>query len=150
MCGGVHFEHQGEVLKSFFPNPRAQLPLLRRDGGIELIGWGRRKGQEGDLPITGWARLDSIYAGKWDKYFPKPVRIPVLRFMEKNYENVSKWYDLIPSQCLQGLFIQHNNERRVYVVTVEPEMAERDYHERMPRIISMPGTVTIVGDGQTL
>ena len=83
MCGGVHFEHQGEVLKSFFPNLHAQLPLLKRDGQIMLIGWGRRENQKGKLPRTGWARLDSIYAGLWDKYFPIPVRIPVLRFMEK-------------------------------------------------------------------
>ena len=147
MCGGVNFEHHGEVLKSFFPNPYAQLPLLKRDGSIELVSWGRREGQEGNLPVTGWARLDSIHSGRWDKYFPKPVRIPVIRYMEKNLEGVSKWYDLIPSQCLQGLYIQSGNERRVYVVTVEPELLERDYHDRMPRIIKMPGTVHIIGSG---
>ena len=146
MCAGVHFEHQGEVLKSFFPNPKAQLPLLKRDGGIELIGWGRRKGQEGNLPVTGWARLDSIHAGRWDKHFPKPVRIPVLRYMEKNLEGVSKWYDLLEWQCLQGLYVRSGNERRVYVVTVEPDIAEMDYHDRAPRIITMPGKVTIIGE----
>ena len=150
MCGGVHFEHQGEVLKSFFPNPHAQLPLLKRDGQIMLMGWGRRENQEGKLPRTGWARLDSIYAGRWDKYFPIPVRIPVLRFMEKNFEGVSKWYDLIPSNCIQGLVAREGNETRVYVVTVEPELSERDYHDRMPRIVHMPGTVTILGENATL
>ena len=38
MCGCVHFEYQGEVLKSFFPNPKAQSPLLKRYGGIILMG----------------------------------------------------------------------------------------------------------------
>ncbi len=141
MCGGVNFEYEGEVLKSFFPNPKAQLPLLKRNGEIMLMGWGRREKQEGKLPTTGWARLDSIYAGRWDKYFPIPVRIPVLRFMEKNYEGVSKWYDLIPSNCIQGLVAREGNEMRVYVVTVEPELSERDYHDRMPRLINMPGEV---------
>ena len=141
MCGGVNFEYEGEVLKSFFPNPKAQLPLLKRNGEIMLMGWGRREKQEGKLPTTGWARLDSIYAGRWDKYFPIPVRIPVLRFMEKNYEGVSKWYDLIPSNCIQGLVAREGNEMRVYVVTVEAELSERDYHDRMPRLINMPGKV---------
>jgi hypothetical protein len=117
------------------------LPILKRDGEIMLMRWGRREKQEGQLPITGWARLDSIYAGRWDKYFPIPVRIPVLRFMEKNYEGVSKWYGLIPSNCIQGLVAREGNEMRVYVVTVEPELSDRDYHDRMRRLINMSGKV---------
>ena len=144
MCGGVHFEYEGEILKSFFPNPHAQLPLLKRDGQIMLLPWGRREKQNGNLPITGWPRLDSIYAGRWDKYFPTPVRIPVLRFMEKNYEGVSKWYDLLPSNCIQGLVAKEGNEMRVYVVTVEPALAERDFHDRMPRLIQMPYKLTVM------
>ena len=62
MCD-VNFEYQGEVLKSFFPNPFAQLPLLKRDRGIELVSWGRREEQDGKLPVTGWAGLDSIHSG---------------------------------------------------------------------------------------
>lgn len=150
MCGGVHFEHKGEIFKSFFPNPKAQLPLLMRDGEITLMGWGRRKRQEGSLPVTGWARLDSIYAGRWDKYFPKPVRIPVLRYMEKDFEGRNKWYDLLPSSCIQGLVAKEGNERRVYVVTVEPDLAEQDYHDRAPRIVRMPGVVIDLARGDTL
>lgn len=145
MCGGVHFEYQGEVYKSFFPNPYANLPVRRRDGELELMPWGRREKQEGSLPLGGWARIDSIYAGKWDKYFPVPVKIPVLRYMEKDFANRSRWYDLIPSQGLQGLIARSSNsaEKRLYVVTIDPDIAMRDYHDRLPRIIDLPGKVVI-------
>jgi hypothetical protein len=49
-----------------FPNPQAKLPILMRDGNISLMEWGRRKEQEGNLPLGGWARLDSIDAGRWE------------------------------------------------------------------------------------
>jgi hypothetical protein len=46
-----------------------------KDGNISLLPWGRRKEQEGNLPLGGWARLDSINA----------VKIAVEAFMEKSH-----------------------------------------------------------------
>lgn len=86
MCGGVYFRHGEDVLRIFYPNPKAVLPVLTGTGEIQLMPWGRRQKQPGHLPVTGWARLDSIYSGRWDKYFPVPVKIPVLSFMEKDLE----------------------------------------------------------------
>jgi len=60
MCGGVHYKKDGESYRSYFPNPKAQLPVLTEDGDTELVQWGRREKQAGHLPVTGWARLDSI------------------------------------------------------------------------------------------
>jgi hypothetical protein len=100
MCGGVYFKHGDDVLRVFYPNPKAVLPVLMADGKVQLIAWGRRQKQPGKLPMTGWARLDSIYSGRWDKYFPKPIKIPVLSFMEKDLEGVSHWYDLQKGQYI--------------------------------------------------
>jgi hypothetical protein len=50
---------------------------------------GRRQAQVGKLPITRWAKIESIYGGKWERYFPKPVKISVLSFMEKDFEGNS-------------------------------------------------------------
>jgi len=136
MCGGVYYQYQGNVLRSYFPNPKAQLPVKKKDGSIVLLPWGRRKEQQGNLPMGGWARLDSIYSGRWDKYFPKPVKVPVLSFMEKDYEGRSHWYDLIEGKYMQGLVARDNNELRIYVVTIEPEMEDSQFHDRMPRIIT--------------
>lgn len=122
-------------MKSFFPNPFSQLPVLMRDGNVTLLPWGRRHEQKGSLPIGGWARLDSIYAGRWDKYFPKPVKLPVLRYMEKDYTGKSHWYDLMDRQFIQGLLAKDGNELRVYVVTCEANIVDRDFHDRTPRVM---------------
>jgi hypothetical protein len=60
------------------PTPKAALPMLKADGSIEWIAWGRRREQPGRLPATGWARVDSITAGKWARYQPQKVRMPAV------------------------------------------------------------------------
>jgi hypothetical protein len=137
MCGAAYFEHKGEVLRQYFPNPKAVLPVLKSDGGIILMPWGRRQQQVGNLPLGGWARLDSIYGGRWDKYFPKPIKMPVLSFMEKDFEGQSHWYDLNKGQFIQGLLARNNNEKRIYVVTIEPEIEDAQIHNRWPRVVQL-------------
>jgi len=135
MCGGVYFQHGDDILRMYFPNPKAVLPVQKRDGNVVLLPWGRRKDQSGHLPMGGWARLDSIYGGRWDKYFPVPLKIPVLSFMEKDFEGQSHWYDLNKGQYLQGLLARDNNEQRIYVVTIEPEVEDAHIHNRWPRVV---------------
>jgi hypothetical protein len=135
MCGGVYYIIDGQEVRTYFPNPKAQLPVQKRDSRIELLPWGRRKNQSGHLPLGGWARLESIYAGRWDKWFPKPVKLMVSQFMEKDIEGNTHWYDLTPGKWVQGLVAYWDNERRVYVVTVSPEH-EDAIHDRWPRIMT--------------
>lgn len=135
MCGGVYFSFEGEELRIYFPNPKAVLPVLRKDGSVALMPWGRRKEQAGLLPLGGWARLDSIHSGRWDRWFPVPVKLPIKSFMEKDIEGSTRWYDLTKGKYVQGLIAREGNEQRVYVVTVEPEMSNAE-HERWPRILS--------------
>ena len=137
MCGGVEYTHEGNKLKIYFPDPRAHLPVRTRNGNIRLIPWGRRKKQTGPLPVGGWARLESIEKGQWDRWFPKPVKIIIDQFMEKDIENNSHWFELTKGQCIQGLLARSGNDTRVYVVTIAPEMPDA-IHDRWPRIISMP------------
>ncbi len=134
MCGGVYYLIDGQEVRTYFPNPKAQLPVRMRDGGIALLPWGRRKNQAGKLPMGGWARLDSIHGGRWDRYFPKPVKLVISQFMEKDIEGNSHWYDLTAGKFIQGLVAQWDNERRVYVVTIAPEH-EDAVHDRWPRIL---------------
>lgn len=135
MCGGVYFSVQGEDTRVYFPNPKARLPVRRKDGSLALLPWGRRNGEGGELPLGGWARLESIRAGRWDRWFPVPVKLPVKSFMEKDIEENSHWYDLTRGKYIQGLVARLGGERRVYVVTIEPQMAEAN-HPRWPRIIT--------------
>ena len=135
MCGGVYYIINGEEVRTYFPNPKACLPVKKKKSGVELLPWGRRKEQAGHLPLGGWARLDSIYAGRWDKWFPTPVKLMASQFMEKDIEGQSHWFDITPGKWIQGLVAHYDNERRVYVVTITPEM-EDAVHDRWPRILS--------------
>jgi len=135
MCGGVYYTIQDQDTRVYFPNPKALLPVKTRAGSIKTLVWGRRREQAGILPLGGWARLDSIYAGRWDRWFPVAVKIPVKSFMEKDLEGHSHWFDLTRGQWIQGLVARYQQERRVYVVTIEPELPEA-VHERWPRIMS--------------
>ena len=135
MCGGVYYIHDGKDNRVYFPNPKALLPVITNEKKIELLPWGRRKEQSGILPKGGWARLDSVYAGRWDKWFPIPVKIPVKQFMEKDIQGNSHWFDITKGQFIQGLIARDKYEQRVYVVTITPEF-EDAVHERWPRILS--------------
>lgn len=134
MCGGVYYCYKDRETRVFFPNPKATLPVRTRDGEIQLLPWGRRQHQVGKLPLGGWARLDSIYGGRWDRWFPRAVKLPIHSFMEKDIENKSHWYELTKGQWIQGLVARDNQEQRVYVVTIEPERDDA-VHDRWPRIL---------------
>lgn len=134
MCDGIYYSGNGHDIRVYFPNPKAQLPVRTRTGSTCLLAWGRRHEQAGRLPLGGWARLDGIYAGRWDRWFPVPVKIPARSFMEKDLEGHSRWYDLTRGQWIQGLVARDRHERRLYVVTIEPELAET-IHARWPRIM---------------
>ena len=134
MCGGVDYTYQSEAYRYYFPNPKAVLPVYMKDGAVHLMPWGRRNHQHGQLPLGGWARLDSIYAGRWARYSPIPVKMPIARFMEKDVERHSHWFDMAEGKWMQGLVASNSQEQRIYVVTVE---ASADaVHDRWPRILA--------------
>jgi hypothetical protein len=135
MCGGVYYLINGEEVRCYFPNPKARLPVKRRNGGIDLLPWGRREKQAGNLPLGGWARLESIYEGRWDRWRPTPVKLGVSQFMERDIEGNSRWFDITTGKWIQGLVAHWGRERRIYVVTITPE-TEEAVHQRWPRILS--------------
>ena len=138
MCGGVIYTLNNKKERIFFPNPYARLPVRMRDGSEQLLIWGRRKEQPGQLPQGGWARLDSIRQGKWQRFNPVAVKIVVEQFMEKDQQKQSHWFSLEPGQFIQGLVARLADEQRVYVVTTQFEKSsETDIliHERWPRVI---------------
>ncbi len=135
MCGGVYYAHNGQDVRVYFPNPQATLPVRAKSGRVDVLPWGRRKEQAGALPLGGWARLEAIYAGRWDKWFPRPVKVIVKSFMEKDITGQSHWYDVTKGQWLQGLIARNGHEQRLYIVTVTPEH-EDAVHDRWPRIMS--------------
>ncbi|VAW74314.1 hypothetical protein MNBD_GAMMA15-2610 [hydrothermal vent metagenome] len=133
MCLSVDYGYQSESFRVCFTHPKATLPIRTRTGEDTFLPWGRRKLQKGVLPLGCCAQLGSIYAGRWDKWFPVPVKIRVQRFMERDMEGHTHWFDLPKGKWIQGLVARERYERRVYVVTVEPQCADSMY-ERWPRV----------------
>ena len=143
MCGGMEYEIKdpktGLVVrkKAFFPIPKVQIPVMDEQG-IHWARWGKRKGEdpEIDVPVTGWARLISLKEGKWNHYQPRRVKIPALRWMEKDGAKTSHWFDMSPDHCLLGVEIerqwQGESLRFVYVVTKPSSGLFADVHDRMP------------------
>jgi hypothetical protein len=137
MCGGARYRYGREDIRTFFPAPTAVLPVVQRDGSIRLVTWGRRSKDElGELPITGWARLDSVTAGKWQRYHPIPVKIAVDEFMEKDAKKDSHWYRLKPAEYIRGSYASMGDEHRVYVVTVPAPAGLAYVHDRWPRMVT--------------
>jgi len=134
MCLDVVYEYLGMEVHTGFDNPRAQLPMVRR-GEVRLLPWGRRPRQAGQLPVGGWARLESIHAGDWDPWFPKPVRLPVQRFCERDSLGERHWYDITRGKWIQGLVASDGDEQRIYIVTLVPSGTDITF-DRWPRILS--------------
>ena len=134
MCGGVKYRYEGEQQLVYFPSPLARLPVLKKSGELELVTWGRRREESGGLPQGGWARLESVKQGVWDKYGAQPVKVFVDEFMEKDRQGTSHWFKLGENQWIQGLIARTDDEARLYVVTVIPPM-ENAVHDRWPRIM---------------
>lgn len=142
MCGGVQYKHEGKTLKVYFPNPQAVLPVRLKLGGHTLLPWGRREGESGALPVGGWARHESILVGKWDRFFPKAVRLDLEAFMEKDNQGKSHWYPITASNAIQALVARQDNEQRVYVVTITPTLPDQAaIHSRWPRIVTASSLV---------
>lgn len=140
MCNGVRYLIGSEVIQTYFPNPKSTLPIKQKNGDVLQVPWGRRKEQLGKLPATGWARLDSIHAGKWDRFTPVPVKLPLLEFAEKDISGKNHWYEITKGQIVQGLLARLGHEQRVYVVTIEPEF-DGNGHDRWPRLMNDPAAV---------
>lgn len=134
MPEAVIYSYQGKIYTVYFARTKALLPVKLMNGEIQLVTWGRRQQENGEMPLGGWARLPSIHEGKWSQYVPKPVQLPIYKFMKTDYEDHVHWYEVTKGQYIQGLLAQEGNEYRVYIVTIIPTRLDI-CHDRWPRII---------------
>lgn len=138
MPEAVIYNYQNKTHTIYFTNAKAVLPVKLKNGDCKLVTWGRREEENSELPLGGWARLSNIKNGKdshWNMYLPKPVQIPIVKFMEKNFEGKPCWYEVTRGKYIQGLLAQHDNEYRIYIVTIDPEDLT-NCHYRWPHIIT--------------
>ncbi len=157
MCGGIRFTYDAALepqliaiypaerlaqfrtaglIETTFWQPRPVLPLLL-DGALALLDWGDREGKL-SLPKTGWARQESLDAGKWDALRPQPVTIPARQGVEKGV-----WFGI--DRGLAGVVVERRGERRVYMLTVPPTDDYRRLtgHDRMPLLLDQAEVVPL-------
>ena len=85
--------------------------------------------------MGGWAYLNAIQNGQWDRFFQKPVRIWVNGFAEQDVMGKVKSFEITAGKWIKGLVAREGEEQRVYVVTIVPELPDSPY-ERWPYIQS--------------
>lgn len=137
MCGGARYvDNNGKDWKIYFPSPKAALPVIRGNE-VEWVKWGRRK--EENVPgfvQGGWARYDSLQAGKWERYSPESIQLAVIAFMEKDGDRNSHWIDVPKGMAIEGLIVRFDDEQRLYVVTEDTPPEYAWVHDRWPRIVA--------------
>jgi hypothetical protein len=121
------FKKTGEV-ETFFWSERPILPA-EFEGAVHLFDWGNRE-KTIDLPRTGWARIESLSAGKWNWLNPKEIIIPAARGYEKKV-----WFNI--AKGIHGVLVERDGVERVYMIT-EPANAKYQNltkHDRMPKFL---------------
>ncbi len=122
------FEQNSEIIFAYW-GKRPMLPI-RQGNEIIFLDWGNRD-KSLSLPQTGWARLESLHAKKWEKLKPKMVFIPAHRGCEKKV-----WFNL--DKDIKAVLIQKDGMERVYMITevATPKYKALTGHARMPRLIN--------------
>lgn len=137
MCRAVKFHFDEREWESRFGHSHAKLPVLDREQQILLRPWGRRPTERGKLPLGGIARLAHIHGNRWDKFFPKPVRVIVKSFCAVDVAGNEHWHVMTKGQFLQGLYARTEKEARFYLVVQDSPPEEAEY-EVWPRILAAP------------
>ena len=141
MCGGVEAREADKVWKIYFPYDKAAFPVMLEDTGqIDWIAWGRREHQPGGGPVGGWAKLDTVQAGGWERFHPRRGFGMVQRFMEKegsrgDKHRPSHWFDIPEGYALECLVLGEGDARQVYVVTTDPPAEYAWIHDRWPHLV---------------
>jgi len=62
---------------------------VRRDGRLEFLRWGNRRGESARLPCTAWTQTDTVEGGGWGESGIEPVLIPASMGLDKGI-----WYPI--------------------------------------------------------
>lgn len=135
MCGGLEFQKRnGEPVRVLFPNPKAA--LLVDQALNRWLPWGRRKEEPGDWPEGGWARYESLNKGYWRRWGSERALVWPVRWMEKDRQRKSHWFDMPPGHALVGLVLTKAPGTPIYVVTSQADGGYlADIHDRIPKLV---------------
>jgi hypothetical protein len=99
-------EHEVQFL---FADSERFLPVWR-NGRLEVLRWGNRRGESQQLPCTAWTQIDTVENGGWGERGVEPVVIPATMGLDKGV-----WYRI--RQGVRGLVVSdERGQPRVYVI----------------------------------
>lgn len=133
MCQKIIYSYQKLLYHVACTDFKARLPVLKRNGESILVHWGRHKHDPSQLAISHCISLREIYDGKWDAFFPKPVKLPIKSFLVQDIHNDLQWFHLPSGKWIQGLLARFDRDSRVYIVTLPP--SESGLYPLWPRIL---------------
>lgn len=104
------YDRGGEREVQFlFADAERVLPVWR-NGQLQILRWGNRRGESARLPCTAWTQLDTIESGGWGECGVEAVVIPATMGLDKGV-----WYRI--RQGMRGLVVSdERNCPRVYVI----------------------------------
>ena len=117
MCIAIAYQQQQTSVTHYFSHLNASLPVcLKNNSGLQRVTWGRREVETGNLPEGGGVFLEDIHQGRWDEFFPQPVKLPLKRFAMITERQRVVWFELLSEHLIQGVIMRFNSEVRCYCV----------------------------------
>lgn len=135
LCHGISYREADDNIHAFFTENQATLPVKMRQGQCSQMPWGRKAEDPGSLPYGGWASLESIHAGRWEAFSPRPVQIAATGHVQQDKDGENHYFELQENQILQGLMAQDREQQVIYLVTVQTPKELQYVSSRWPRII---------------
>lgn len=117
----------GEPEVWFLWSHRPRVLPVWLDGRLDLVRWGTRRGESRWLPVTGWASLESLEAGRWSRFDPQRMDIPANLLRDNG-----RW--TLVRQGIRALLVREDGVPVVYPL-VEPSTR---YYRVMTRSEWMP------------
>jgi hypothetical protein len=105
----IHDRGGEREVQFLFADADRLLPVWR-NGQLQVLRWGNRRGESPHLPCTAWTQIDTVANGGWEDRPVEPVVIPATMGLDKGV-----WYHL--RQGMRGLVV--HDERgclRVYLI----------------------------------
>lgn len=120
------------------------LPVLSPSLSWQLVRWGNRNDHP-HFPAGGWAQQESIHAGKWARFAPQSVTIPLIAGYEQGV-----WFTIRTGA--RGIVVGQGADARVYMVTEAADEVfwHLTHHPRRPSLIDQTDYPVLPGSRQQL
>jgi len=119
LSGRLH-ERGGEREYRFHFRDKPRLLPIIHDGQFQIVRWGRRRGEAGRLPCTGWTWLETLEKGTWQEAQPEEILIPATMGLENG-----RWFAI--REGIRGLAVADERGELVAYMLCEPASHYYDY-----------------------